>query len=264
MDRRLIALALVVAPFLRRGCKADRNPLGSAAVGEPAPASLRLAHEEALQRLKDHSANHYAGLYNVMKGVTLAAVGLGAVRLITQGYTAERISLLAIGMVAAVLTYNGAIIGQTIVHLRTSWLDVSLPMALTVAEFVLIVAAASGPPSDPMPSYWPLALAAWQLLAALVVASVAQRLKSEMYTTALWPAVAEYRGSQWWDAAMAAITSLVTLLFWWSQRDQFPEITALGYGFLAFTSLSLVGAFAHHEQTRSRLERNLAGLVTGP
>jgi len=259
MDRRLVALAVVLAPFLRRGTTPAQSSPDSAVAGETPPA-LKLAHEEALQRLKEHSANHYAGLYNVMKGVTLAAAGLAVIRLITHRYTAERIPLLAIGMLAVVLTYNGAIIGQTIVHLRTTWLDVCLPMVLTVAEFVLIVASASGLPDEPMPTYWPLALAAWQLLAALVVTSVARRLKPKMYTTALWPAVAQYRKSQGLDAALAAATGLVTLLFWLTQRHRLPELDALGFGFLAFTVFSLVGAFVHHEQTRMRLERSLAEL----
>lgn len=260
MGRRLVALAVVLAPFLRRRNAPAQISPDSAAAGEAPPAPLRLAHEEALQRLKEHSANHYAGLYNVMKGVTLAAVGLAVIRLVTHQYTAERIPLLAIGMAAVVLTYNGAIIGQTIVHLRTTWLDVCLPMVLTVAEFVLIIASTSGLPDEPMPTYWPLALAAWQLLAALVVASVAMRLRSRMYTTALWPAVAEYRKSQWLDATLAAGTGLLTLLFWLTQRHRLPELDAIGFGFLAFTGLSLVGAFVHHEQTRMRLERSLAAL----
>jgi hypothetical protein len=257
MDRRLVAAALVAAPFLRRGKRTARTAPASSRAQRPPSAPLKLAHEEALGRLKHHSANHYAGLYNVMKGVTLAAAGLAVIRLITHGYTAERIPLLAIGMVAVILTYNGAVIGQTIVHLRTSWVDVSLPMALTVAEFVLIVASTSGKRDEPMPTYWPLALAAWQLLAALVVASVAKRLQPTLYTTTLWPAVAEYRKSQWLDAAMAAVTGLLTLVFWVVQRHELPHLDALSFVFLGFTGLSLIGAFVHHEQTRTQLERSL-------
>jgi hypothetical protein len=224
---------------------------------EPAEA-LRFDLEDALARLKDHSAEHYAGLYNVMKGVTLAAAGLALVRLQTNGYTAERIPLLIVGLLAIIVTYNGALIGQTIVHLRTSWVDVTLPMVLTVAEFVLIGFAVTGRPKEPMPESWLIALAAWEILAALVVCFVARRLKPSRYTTLIWPTVRQYRASQWVDACAAGVTGIATLGFWGARSTRFFEGSLADHIFVALTIVSLVGALIHHEQTRRQLELSLA------
>lgn len=191
-----------------------------------------------------------------MKGVTLAAAGLTLIRL-SGGYPAQRLPLFAIGLLAIVITYNGAIIGQTVVHLRTSLADVLLPMGLTVAEFLVIGLAAARPKTAAIPEYWFLALGCWQILAACVVASVTYRLKEEMYSPTLWPTVFAYRQRQRVDACVAGVTGVITLAFWVMQRDDLAKASTAANLLLLFTFITLIGAIANHERTRRQLEENL-------
>lgn len=217
---------------------------------------LRFDDENALQRLKDHSANHYIGLYNVMKGVTLAAAGLTVIRL-TEGYPWQRLPLFVIGLLAIAITYNGALIGQTVVHLRTSLVDVLLPMALTVAEFVVIGMAGAQPKAAAIPEYWFPALGIWQVLAACVVASVACRLREDMYSPVLWPTVREYRSRQWVDVCGAGGSGAITLTVWLVFGNELAEGGTAALLLLLFTFITLFGAMANHEQTRRQLEASL-------
>jgi hypothetical protein len=229
-------------------------------VQSPVPAEQvghRFDRRDAAARLKEHSASHYAGLYNVMKGVTLAAAGLALIRLLEEPYPDQRGLLLAVGLLAIVVTYNGAVVGQVVVHLDTSPIDVILPMALTIAEFGLIGLAAINPKAGPMPEEWFLALGAWQLLAALVVLFVALRLDASLYAPTLWPAVNAYRQRLYKDVAAAGLSGLLTLGFWWFRRDSLPLAGTLEYVFIALILATLVGALAHHESTRRQLKRNL-------
>lgn len=191
-----------------------------------------------------------------MKGVTLAAAGITLIRLV-DGYPAQRLPLFAIGVISIAITYNGAMVGQTVVHLRTNLADVLLPMGLTLAEFVLVGMAGARPKTAAIPEYWFPALGAWQVLAACVVASIAYRLRENMYSPELWPTVCKYRTRQWIDACIAGTTGAITFAVWLTHRNDLMEAGTPAVLLLVFTSMTLVGAMVHHEQTRRQLQANL-------
>ncbi len=251
-------MAVSVLFWRRRQQGAPEGEIGGAGSASSRDFLLRFDREDALERLKDHSADHYTGLYNVMKGVTLAAAGLTLIRL-TGGYPWQRLPLFAVGLLAIAITYNGALVGQTVVHLRTNLVDVLLPMALTVAEFVVIGMAGAKPKAAAVPEYWFLALGSWQVLAACVVTSVASRLREDMYSPTLWPTVRKYRRRQWIDACGAGASGAITLLVWLIFENDLTKGGTAALLLLLFTFVTLVGAMANHEQTRKELAANLRG-----
>lgn len=161
-------------------------------------------------RVKEQGPSHYAGLYNVMKGVTLAGAGLALVNLSDQGVQPTRLALVAVALTGVLLTYYGQTVGFIIVHLRPSALDIAVPMLLTVAEFYVVYRpGVSG--GGLMPVDWFVGLAAWALLAALVIFLVSRRLRRASYSSALWPIIEEYGRELTGDVLAASALGAMTI-----------------------------------------------------
>jgi hypothetical protein len=226
--------------------------------------SQRFSRQDVLNRLKSHSPTHYAGLYNVMKGVTLAAVGLSLGALISQSVPPERALLLLVAVVSVLISYNGEAIGQTIIHLYPATIDVILPMALTVVLLLVVGLPGTDQIPGPMPLEWFAAFAAWNMIAALLVASIASRLDTKLYEPYLWPAIERYRARMWFDATCAASVGVFSLIFLCFRHSYLPEATLWEYAFLAVVSFCLVGGLSHHEATRKELKEGLLEIAERP
>lgn len=196
-----------------------------------------------------------------MKGVTLAAVGIVAIKLLGGSIPSERALLLAVALGSVLVSYNGEAIGQAIIHLPPATVDVALPMALTVAELLVVGLAAVNSSLGPMPAAWFAAFAAWNLMAAVLVKSVAERLDPQLYDRCLWPALKNYRGRMRFDARCAAAVGCATVVFLLWRLASLPEAGIPEYVFLAFAGISFVGALAHHEATRKELREALLAIA---
>ncbi|HEY7456491.1 MAG TPA: hypothetical protein VH703_04370 [Solirubrobacterales bacterium] len=241
----------------RSGERTDDTRGGSAGASQEPEETHRFSRRDVLVRLKSHSPNHYAGLYNVMKGVTLAAVGFSLVKLFSHSVPPERAALLAVALLSVLISYNGEAIGQTIIHLYPATIDVFLPMALTVA--LLLVVGLPGADKDlgPMPLAWFISLGAWNLIAAVLVASIASRLDVELYEPYLHSTVDKYRRRMWVDATCAAVVGVAVFAFAWIRAPYLPAADAWEYGFLIAVAVSLLGGLAHHEAIRRELKAEL-------
>lgn len=172
----------------------------------------RLGRDDVMSRIRDHGPNHYSGLYNVMKGVSLAGAGLALVRLAGQDFPTLRIVLVVVALIGVFLTYYGQTVGLVIVHIRPSILDIALPMLLTVLE--LYIAYRPGiERGGSLPVDWFGGLAIWALLAASVIASIAQRLERSNYAPALWSVAEDYKAELREDIRAASGLAFVTVLF---------------------------------------------------
>jgi hypothetical protein len=224
---------------------------------------LRLSHADVLNRLKSHSTTHYGGLYNVMKGVTLAAVGLSLVNIVGSSLPSERGLLLLVALISVLISYNGEAIGQAIMHLHPTTIDVILPMALTVSLVFLVGLPGASEDLGDMPAAWFAAFGAWSLIAASLILSVASRLDTDLYAPELCRTVQQYRRRMLFDAICATTVGVVSLGFFVIRCPQLPEMGAPEQIFLAFVGIGLVGGLCHHEATRRELRRNLL-TITAP
>jgi hypothetical protein len=206
-------------------------------------------------RVKNHGPSHYSGLFNVMKGVTLAGAGFALVKLSGQGIPAARLTLVAIALTGVLLTYYGQTVGIIIVHLRPSGLDIGFPMLLTVAE-LYIVSRPGIARGGSLPVDWFCGLAAWALLAALVVVSIAWRLERSNYSSALWPIVREYKAELREDIIAASGLALLTVAFLLCQR-MIALPPAASWGFLALVLFVLGMGINSQARTRAKLSREL-------
>jgi hypothetical protein len=220
------------------------------------PPSHRLDHADVLDRVKDHGPTHYAGLYNVMKGVTLAGGGIALVNLADAGMSLSRLALVAVAFIGVLLTYYGQTAGLVIVHLRPSIMDISLPMALTVAEFYIMARPGSGL-DEGLPLDWFVGLALWALLAASVVASIAGRLDRSSYSSKLWPVVEDYRSELWRDVRAACALAAGTVVFVVLRGGELDDPTALEYAFLAAVGGVLCRGIWSQGQARRMLAKRL-------
>lgn len=163
-------------------------------------------------RIKDHGPSHYSGLFNVMKGVTLAGAGLALIKLGGQGFPGARLTLVAVALTGVLLTYYGQTVGFIVVHLRPSGLDIAFPMLLTVAE--LYIAYRPGlARGGTLPTDWLEGLAAWAILAALVIVSIAWRLRPSNYAPSLWPVIEGYKRELREDIIAASALAVSTIAF---------------------------------------------------
>ena len=222
----------------------------------PTPESRhRLSHTDVMARIKDHGPSHYSGLFNVMKGVTLAGAGLALVKLGGQGFPAARLTLVAVALTGVLLTYYGQTVGFIVVHLRPSGLDIAFPMLLTVAELYIAyrpgIARGGGLPTD-----WFEGLAAWAILAALVILSIAWRLKRSNYAPALWPVIQEYKRELREDIVAASALGTLTIAFIVC-RGAIGLPSAVDWAFLAVV-LTVLGIGINSQwRTKMRLARQL-------
>jgi hypothetical protein len=215
------------------------------------------SNQHALLRLKDQSATHYAGLYNVMKGVTLATLGAGAVSTLLGEVPPERGALLLVAFLAVVITYSGATIGQTIVHLHPSAIDVALPMALTLAELVVVGLPGFDRSPAQIPEAWIPTLGLWQILAASVVLSIAHRLQPGLYEPAAWRAVTRYRKRQYSDVKAAGIGGIATLAYWGVTRTVLNATSASDWICVSAIAVLLLAGLHNHGVTRRELKNTL-------
>jgi hypothetical protein len=222
----------------------------------PSPAySHKLKHADVMARVKDHGPNHYSGLYNVMKGVSLAGAGFALVRLAGQGFPVGRVMLVLVALVGVFLTYYGQTVGLIIVSLRPSILDIALPMLLTVVE--LYIAYRPGMEhGDRLPADWFGGLAVWAALAASVIASVAWRLNCSGYVSNLWPIAEGYKAELWEDVKAASGLAVAAIIFV-SFRCTIGIPVAVDYGFLAFVACVLGAGINSQGRTKAALARRL-------
>lgn len=233
--------------------------------GDPATTcpNLHLSHADVFDRLKSHSTTHYAGLYNVMKGVTLAAVGFSLVNIVGNSLPPERGLLLLVALISVLISYNGEAIGQAIMHLYPTTLDVILPMILTVSLVFLVGIPGAGEELGVAPVAWFAAFGVWSVVAASLILWVVSRLDSDLYSPELNRTVQQYKRRMRVDAICASTVGVVSLVFFVIRRSHLPEMGVPEQIFLAFVGFGLVGGLCHHEATRTELKRNLL-TITGP
>jgi hypothetical protein len=223
-------------------------------------AGAKLSRADVLARWKNNSAGHHVGLFHVMKGVALAAGGLVLFGLVTQvpAPSPARVGMLAVAFLAVTISYNGAAIGTSVVAFHPSLFDVVLPMAMTLTELVLVSYPGAGAGLGDIPDGWLVALAGWQLLAAVIVLSVATRLRHADYDADAWDPVEIYRGRLYVDCAMASIGAVVASCFLVA-RSELPESPVIDYAFLAFMTAWFLSALVHHGRTRRELVGGFRG-----
>jgi|GEM_PF-5169746 len=215
----------------------------------------RLSRQDVIERIKDHGPNHYAGLYNVMKGVTLAGAGIAFVKLAGDNFPLSHIALMAVALTGVLLTYYGQSVGLIIVHLRPSILDITLPMALTVVEF-FIVYRPSEPATGDQPIDWFWAFSLWAALAAAIIASVAWRIRGSNYSPALRPIVDDYRSQLVRDVGAASALSAGSAAFILAYGKWDLAVSGK-YVFLTVAFCTLIAGINSQGKARRALARNL-------
>jgi hypothetical protein len=188
----------------------------------PHRAQNQLTAEEVLARLKDRSPSHYLDLYNVMKGVTLAAAGLALLEITVQHWSTGRLALWLVAFAGAVLTYYGATAGSALLNNRPGFRDIAFPMALSLCELMLIYRPGIGIDfhGEWMPTDWFALLAAWSLLCGLVIATVARAVRASSYADTMNGSVRDpYLARLTRDRRWATGSGCVTLLLFigWEQ-----------------------------------------------
>lgn len=234
---------------------------------DPDDPSHIFTREDVLERLKSQTVNHYSGIYNVMKGATLAAAGVAMVSVLVEHLPFERALLLMVAFLAVIISYNGATVGQTIVHLHPSALDVILPMALTIAELIVVSLPGFDKSPHSLPSDWLPALAVWQIMAGLVILSIIARLEPAFYQDQLLTAVSDYRERLEFDWKCATGGGLVVIAYWLLSRVFFEAWTIWGYVDYVLLGVILVffsAAIAHHGETRRELVTTLLRMTSKP
>lgn len=228
------------------------------------PKDHQLDEEDVLDRLKDLSVSYYGGIFNVAKGVALAAIGVSAVGLYERGLPLSRCILLAVAFLAIVITYNGAAVGRTIVHLHPALVDTILPMGIAVIELIVIRLPAVVE-AEEVPSLWLLALGAWHLLAAAMIFSILYRIRRPYYEPRLWPLLAQYRERMlvdWWAATAGGVLVL--------SYTAFSEIAWPGWRAWSFVDVVFAGVIGlllckgllHQEETRKEMIKGLRVLAS--
>jgi hypothetical protein len=157
----------------------DHNPIES--------IDNLLTVDEVLARLKDRSPSHYLDLYNVMKGVTLAAGGLALLEITLQHWSTGRLAIWVLALAGAILTYYGATAGSALLNARPGFGDIAFPMALSLSELMLIYRPGTAVDSHAewMPTDWFALLGAWCLLCSLVILTVSRAIELSKYTLTL-------------------------------------------------------------------------------
>jgi hypothetical protein len=234
---------------------------------DPDDPSHVFTRADVLERLKNQTVNHYSGIYNVMKGATLAAAGVAMVSVLVEQLPFERAVLLVVAFLAVIISYNGATVGQTIVHLHPSALDVILPMALTIAELIVVSLPGFDKSPHSLPSGWLPALGIWQVMAGLVILSIIARLEPAFYQDQLWPAVNGYKERLAFDWKCATGGGVVVIAYWLLSRVLFGAWS--GWSYIDYVLLGLVlaffsGAIAHHGETRRELVTALLRMPVEP
>jgi len=192
-----------------------------------------------------------------MKGVTLATLGAGAISTLLGEVPPERGVLLLVAFLAVVITYSGATIGQTIVHFHPSAIDIALPMALTVAELAVVGLPGFDRSPAQIPETWILTLGIWQILAALVVLSVAHRLRPGLYEPGAWRAVSRYRERQYSDVRAAGIGGMATLAYWGVTHTALNATSASDWICVLGVATLLLAGIHNHGITRRELKSTL-------
>lgn len=256
----ILALAARAIPLFREKRSAAPKPqTTSKPLRTPStrrPPNRPLGTDRIADRLDEQRATHHLGLYNVMKGTTLAVAGLALLKLLVEEPSLQRVLLLAVALTAALLGYYAATVGGPVVNFRPSVLDIALPMALTLAELVLIGRTSEKPIVDgAMPADWLLVLCAWQVLAGFMVGSVAFRLKGLAYAPELQMMAARYRRRQFTDFALATAQAALTFCFWLLRHDVLPTMRWPEYAFIVVTLLMFSMAIRHQGATSREIER---------
>jgi hypothetical protein len=172
---------------------------------------------EVQDRLQARHSAHYLDLYNVMKGVTLAAGGLSLLEITIAHPSTGRALIWAVALVGAVLSYYGASAGAALLNWRPELPDILLPMLLSVAELMLIYRPGidGGPSGEWIPTDWFAILAAWSALCSLVIWRVSRGLLTGMqhaaYQPPLYDVIKNYRTALKEDCLGAFGVALLSL-----------------------------------------------------
>lgn len=235
----------------------DRAP------GATRPHSHRLHEDDVVGRLKDLSTSYYAGIFNVAKGVALAAIGVSAAELYEKGLPPSRCVLLATAFLAIVITYNGASVGRTIVHVHPALVDTVVPMGIAVNE-IIVVRLPAVVEAGQVPLLWLIALAVWHAMAGVMIFSILYRIRSPYYEARLWPLVARYRERMLTDLWAATGGGLLILIYIASSELAYPGWDGwdhLDLGFAVVIGLLLCKGMSHQEETRKEMIKGLRALA---
>lgn len=231
--------------------------------GRALPTDHRLRERDVVGRLKDLSLSYYAGIFNVIKGVALAAIGVSAAELYAEGRPASRWVLLVVAFLAVVITYNGAAVGRTITHLHPATVDAVLPMAMAIVEIIVIRLAAVIENGE-VPLAWLVALSVWHLMASAMIYSIIFRIRWTYYDPGIWSVIEVYLERMLFDWRSATGGGLLTLayvaisLLAW---PNWPGWTYLDVGFAVLIGLLLCKGLRHQEETRQEMIKGLRDLA---
>jgi hypothetical protein len=176
-----------------------------------------LTATDVQDRLQARHSAHYLDLYNVMKGVTLAAAGLSLLEITIGHPSAGRLLIWVVAFVGAVLSYYGASAGAALLNWRPELPDILFPMLLSVAELMLIYRPGIdvGPSGEWIPTDWFAILAAWSALCSLVIWHVSRSLlggiQSDTYQPPLRDIIINYRAALKEDCLGAFGVALLSL-----------------------------------------------------
>jgi hypothetical protein len=176
-----------------------------------------LTAADVQSRLQARHSSHYLDLYNVMKGVTLAAAGLSLLEITIGHPSTGRVLAWVVALFGAVLSYYGASAGAALLNWRPELPDILFPMLLSVAELMLIYRPGIdvGPRGEWIPTDWFAILAAWSALCSVVIWRVSRSLlaglQSDAYQAPLDSVVKDYRAALKEDCLGAFGVALLSL-----------------------------------------------------
>jgi hypothetical protein len=182
-----------------------------------------LTARDVLGRLKTRNSSHYLDLYNIMKGVTLAAAGVSLLEIAVRHWATGRLLLWIVALAASVLTYYAATVGAALLNQRPTTPDILFPMLLSISELMLIYRPGLGidAKAEWAPTDWFALLALWCFQCGFVIVFISRSLrvgrKRNMYDKNLVSTVDAYHTRLRVDSRMAfgsGIISLIAFLGW--------------------------------------------------
>jgi peptidoglycan/LPS O-acetylase OafA/YrhL len=145
-----------------------------------------------------------------------------------------------------------------LINVRPSLQAIVLPMLLGVAEFMLVYRPGVEVERGGMPDDWFAALAAWEILAGLMIVSVSSRLKGGVYDPALKQTISDNRRRLRINYLMALSSGCGTLAVYllWSKGTWHASSTAK-YVVLVVTALVLFGTINSHAKASAEIAENV-------
>lgn len=203
----------------------------------------RLDPDRLASRVIDFTRDDYLSLAAVVQSGVLALAALILVRLLENPVDPSRFLTWAASLSLVFVTHTTWRRGALFASGRHHVLDSILPILLGLTEFLCFAILERSKQGFPEWDDWSLAISAWGLVAALLIANRVRQSKDEDFEEALRPLLSEYRGWLGSDLRGAIFVAFSSAVFWgviqiWEPRGGWVHFT-FAFAVLATSTIVL-------------------------